>query len=151
MYSKEQLLVEAKKLRMCKENIDALSMCEDKVEMINLYKKTIDWALENNYPTLEVLSKEFSMFEKEGLYVEHHFTGEHLIEQQVYVFHNCTGTITVGLNIEKKIIPMLYFSNNCNMEVICVDEGVIVPLYIFGDNNISTYSESMCNFSIYKH
>jgi hypothetical protein len=54
-----------------------------------------------------------------------------------YVFHNCTGTIRVGLNLEKKIIPMLYFANGCRMEV-KGDSPVLVrvPFYVFGNNEI---------------
>ena len=114
---KDSLLRYGKLNSMCAENIDALKKCETKSDAIQLYKKTIDWALERNYPNLELLRKEFSDCQNDGLYIDHTFNGETLNKHQVYVFHNCKGTIKVGLNNEKVIIPMLYFTNDCEMTI----------------------------------
>lgn len=125
---------------MCEDNRAYLSACETKEDAIRLYKQTIDWALEEDYPSLDFLRKEFGDQESQGLFVDRIFNGEVLNEHQVYVFHNCKGTIRVGLNLEKKIIPMCYFANDCDMTILgCKSAQSLpdrVPLYIFGKNKI---------------
>lgn len=133
---KKQLRREASSHGMCEENRIALSQVTSKKDAIELYKKTIDWALEQGYPSLNTIRSFFSDCEEYGIYVDKTFHGEELLEHQVYVFHNCQGTIRVGLNTEKKIIPMLYFANGCKMKVESAgpkELAVKVPLYIFDD------------------
>lgn len=146
----------AREHRMCAENRAYLSACETKSDAIRLYKQTIDWALEEGYPDLDFLRKEFAHQENEGVYVDHHFEGEILNEHRVYVFHNCTGHIRVGLNLAKKIIPMCYFANNCDMAILGIEnkDGFMpdrVPLYIFGENNVVANNTSTTEFRVYCH
>ena len=136
---KRQLRREASAHHMCAENRHALESIEDRSEAIELYKKTIDWALEEGYPTIETLRKDFADCEADGIFVDHVFHNEILNDHQVYVFHNCSGTIRTGLNVKRRIIPMLYFANGCNMDVREISDSapkVRVPLYIFGNNRI---------------
>ena len=151
---KDSLLRYGKLNSMCAENIEALKECETKSDAIQLYKKTIDWALERNYPSLEILRSEFADCQGDGLFIDHIFNGETLNENQVYVFHNCKGTIKVGLNTDKAIIPMLYFANNCEMTI----EGInamrvmpdIIPCYVFGDNSIAAENDINAIFRIHR-
>lgn len=143
---------------MCGENIDALRSCGGKAAAIRLYKKTIDWALENGYPTLEVLRKEFDNEEARdlGIYIDRIFYGELLDRHQVYVFHNCKGDIRTELNYDLRIIPMLYFANGCEMSVECTQiqplgRPIRIPLYIFGKNDIKTVDNGNATYRIYKH
>lgn len=143
----------AREKGMCADNRAYLNACETKSDAIRIYKQTIDWALENEYPDIDFIRKEFSNQQSDGLYVDHHFNGEILNEHQVYIFHNCTGTIRVGLNIAKKIIPMCYFANNCNMTILGIDDECIlpdrVPLYIFGKNKVNAKNSDSINVLIY--
>lgn len=145
----------AREHRMCADNRAYLNACETKDDAIRIYKQTIDWALEEQYPDLDFLRKEFSGCQNQGLYIDYHFEGEILNEHQVYVFHNCTGHIRVGLNIAKKIIPMCYFANNCNMTILGIenDFGTLdrVPIYIFGENNIHATASKSCEMKVYRH
>lgn len=151
---KKYLQEQARVHRMCADNRAYLSACETKEDAIRLYKQTIDWALERNYPNLEFLRAEFAGNEKDGLYIDKHFDGEILNEHQVYVFHHCSGTIRVGLNFAKKLIPMCYFANNCNMTILGIENDNIlpdrVPLYIFGDNKIEAKNSSTMEAKIYR-
>lgn len=144
----------AREHRMCADNRAYLSACETKEDAIRLYKQTIDWALEEGYPDLDFLRKEFSDQQSQGIYIDHHFEGDILNEQQVYVFHHCTGTIRVGLNLAKKIIPMCYFANNCDMTILGVEEDKDypdrVPLYIFGENKIDAKNSNSIEVRIYQ-
>ena len=145
----------AREHKMCAENRAYLNACEDKSDAIRIYKQTIDWALEEGYPDLDFLRKEFGNYQGEGIFVDQHFDGQPLSEHQVYVFHNCTGHIRVGLNLAKKIIPMCYFANNCDMTILGFDcEKSFpdrVPLYIFGENNIVASNTATTEFRIYHH
>lgn len=145
----------AREKGMCADNRAYLNACECKEDAIRLYKQTIDWALENEYPDLDFLRKEFGNCQGEGIFIDHHFTGQPLSEHQVYVFHHCTGTIRVGLNLAKKIIPMCYFANNCDMTILGFDGERMfpdrVPLYIFGDNKINASNSPTMEVRIYQH
>lgn len=137
---KRQLRREASVHHMCAENRSALDAIDDKSDAIALYKKTIDWALEEGYPNLETLRRDFSDCGVYGVFIDRHFEGEVLNDHKVYVFHNCTGTIRTGLNLKKRIIPMLYFANGCDMNIRGVPGSAMqvrVPLYVFGDNRIA--------------
>lgn len=146
----------AREHKMCTENRAYLNACEDKSDAIRLYKQTIDWALEEGYPDLDFLRKEFANHQGVGLFIDQHFDGTPLSEHQVYVFHNCTGHIRVGLNLAKKIIPMCYFANNCDMTILGFEneDGFMpdrVPLYIFGENKIVAKNTHTTEFRIYSH
>ena len=153
-YWKKYLQEQAIEHRMCADNRAYLNACENKEDAIRLYKQTIDWALEEGYPDLDFLRKEFSNQQSQGIYIDHHFEGDILNEQQVYVFHHCTGTIRVGLNLAKKIIPMCYFANNCDMTILGVEEDKDypdrVPLYIFGANKIDAKNSNTIEVRIFR-
>lgn len=154
-YWKTYLQEQARRHNMCADNRAYLNACETKEDAIRLYKQTIDWALEEGYPNLDFLRKEFGNSQGEGIFIDHHFTGQPLSEHQVYVFHHCTGTIRVGLNLAKKIIPMCYFANNCDMTILGFEGERIfpdrVPLYIFGENNINAENSNTMEVRIYQH
>ena len=137
---------------MCAENRTALEGVEDKHEAIALYKKTIDWALEEGYPDLRFLRNQFSDCEVDGVFVDKHFSGEILNDHEVYVFHHCTGTIRTGLNLSRRLIPMLYFANDCDMSIQGIPGSAMqvrVPLYIFGQNRISAEQSEDIECKIY--
>lgn len=150
---KKQLRREASAHGMCEENRQALELVESKAEAISLYKRTIDWALEEGYPSLPTLRTFFSGADDFGIFIDKEFHGEILNQHQVYVFHNCRGTIRTGLNSAAKIIPMLYFANGCEMTVSASDNRGLstrVPLYVFGDNRIIAESSEDIVCKIYK-
>jgi hypothetical protein len=141
---KNILLKEANRKGMCKQNLRALAKCENERDMIRLYKRTIDWALENDYPNLRILTQYFSNSERYGIYVGKTFHGEKFYRKQCYVFHNCQGVIDVGMDYERAVIPMLYFANDCHITVTSSQQNkraIRVPLYIFGDNSVTAQSD----------
>lgn len=136
---KKLLRRKATTYHMCEENRTALESVNSKADAVALYIKTIDWALEEDYPGLNVIRRYFNDCEQYGIFIDKVFSGETLTDLPVYVFHNCKGTIRTGLNTEKKIIPMLYFANGCDMTVVSSNTLGMrsrVPLYIFGDNTV---------------
>ncbi len=150
---KRQLRREASAHGMCRENRSALDSLETKEEAVSLYKKTIDWALEEGYPNFGTVQRDFSDCEDLGIFVNKEFHGELLNDQQVYVFHHCTGRIRTGLNTKKRIIPMLYFANNCDMSLASggdTSSEVRVPLYVFGRNLVKLDASGNVVFKTYK-
>ena len=150
---KRQLRREASAHGMCRENRFALDSVETKEEAVSLYKKTIDWALEEGYPNFGTIQRDFSDCEDLGIFVNKELHGELLNDQQVYVFHHCFGRIRTGLNTKEKIIPMLYFANSCDMTLASGGDQsseVRVPLYVFGRNLIKLDASGNVVFKTYK-
>lgn len=151
---KEYLLRQARLHSMCTENIESLKACKTKADAIALYKKTIDWALEKNFPPVNFIRNEFGDCEDLGIYIDRTFNGEILNEHQCYVFHNCRGHITVDINFSKKVIPMLYFANGCDLSIGRANTPhtlpIRVPLYIFGENMIAAENNDDITFKTYR-
>lgn len=136
---------------VCTEYQGLVDRTTSKVEALALYKRGVDWCLEHDSPALDLLRKYRADCEASGIFIDRHFNGELLNDQQAYVFHHCSGTIRTGLNLEKRLIPMLYFANGCSMTV----EGeslinVRVPLYIFGENDVKGETSPAIEAVIYK-
>ena len=152
---KSLLQKQARVYGMCRDNRAYLNACESKSDAIKLYKQTIDWALESGYPGLDTIRKHFGNCADDGLFVDRVFNGEELTDLQVYVFHHCSGTIRVGLNLRKKIIPMLYFADDCDMTVLGLDDLKYfpdrVPIYTFGQNKIVAQNTPNTEFKHYHH
>lgn len=149
---KEALLRQGKIKRMCADNLTALRLCETREQSITLYKKTIDWALENNYPPLSVIREDFHDCEDMGIFVDKKLDIT-ISKLQVYVFHNCKGIINVEMDYEGCNIPMLYFANGCDVKVTCKQKNrhaIRVPLYIFGENKIRIADTPNADFAEYR-
>jgi len=136
--------------KMMESDIDSL---------IDYYLANPDWCMERDYPSVGFLKERFNNIEDKGVYVGKTFHGEMLNERQVYVFHECRGTIRVGLNVDKGMIPMLYLANRCRLRIVGVGDfkpltangRSIVPVYIFGENDISARDNKYVRFNVYKH
>lgn len=135
-------------------------MRTDNLDMlVDYYIKNPDWCLERDYPTLQFLKEHFSNIEDRGVFVNKTFHGELLNDLQSYIFHNSKGTIKVGLNVDKAIIPMLYLANGCRLRIIGVGDWkpsrtkdrTLVPIYSFGRNDISAKDNVYVEFVHYKH
>lgn len=149
---KEILLQQAKEKGICSEGYNNLLNLNEKC-LIEYYLKTIDWSLERNFPSMDIIREHFSDKEVYGMYVDKTFKGECFTNRQLYVFHNCKGLIYVGMDYDKAIIPMLYFANGCDVTIVCAQKNVFpikVPLYSFGDNKISTDGRGNAVFTIHK-
>ena len=125
--------------KMCEDKRNALEQMRSASEAIALYLGSIEWALGENYPTLDEIRSNFTPEELEasGIFIDREFHGERFYGKQKYVFHNCRGTICTGLNVELRLIPLLYFANGCNLEVKSFEHylsPVHVPLYIYGNS-----------------
>lgn len=123
----------------------------DRDGLIDLYVKNPDWCMERNFPSLELLRRELSDIEDKGVFVGKTFNGEVFFEKQVYIFHDCKGTIKVAMDYDNAVMPMLYFANGCNMTVSCEQENnppIRVPLYITdeGNNNVDYIVGGNCDF-----
>lgn len=123
---------------MCEDKRHALEQMRSTTDAVSLYLGSIEWALGENYPSIDELRKNFSPRELEdyGIFIDREFNGERFYGKQKYVFHNCKGLIRSGLNKELRLIPFLYFANGCEIQVKSFEHylsPVHIPLYIYGD------------------
>lgn len=144
---KKTLMQEAREHGICIEGYNDMRGF-DIEGLVDYYIKHPDWCLERNFPSLSLLNEYFKRYEYKGIFIEKTFDNVCLADKLVYVFHNCKGSINTQLNLEKSLIPMLYFANDCDMHIHC-NENIKVPLYIFGHNKITTSGGA--TFLIYRH
>ena len=153
---KEILINVARAKGICSESYSTMLNATSVDALVNYYVANPDWCLERNFPSLDMLREHFPDAGKMGVFVDRTFHGEVLNDLQTYIFHNCKGTIKVGLNVDKAIIPMLYLANGCRLRIIGVGEVVSkdpseVPIYVFVKNDYSAKDNKHVGFNIYKH
>lgn len=154
---KLQLMEQARNKGICVDGYSEMR-AGDIDSLVDYYIKNPDWCLERNFPSFALLKENFSNFEDEGVFVGKTFHGELLNDLQTYIFHGCKGTIKVGLNVEKAIIPMLYLANGCKLHIVGTgnvkprkeSERSIVPVYSFGKNDVSARNNIYVKFMHYK-
>ena len=152
---KDKLINTAHAKGICAEGYKKLHDL-NKDELVDYYLSIPDWCLERDFPDLQTLRDHFSNAGKMGVFVDHTFHGELLNDLQTYIFHNCKGTIKVGLNVDKAIIPMLYLANGCRLRIVGVGDVAPkkpseVPVYVFGKNDYSAKDNKYVVFNIYKN
>lgn len=155
MNLKKQLMQEARANGICNNGYKDMREC-DVAALVKYYTIHPDWCMEREYPSMDMLKECFSNYEDMGVFIEKVFNGEMLNEKQAYIFHHCRGTVRVSLNINKAIIPMLYFGNECDITIEGVNVGetrmpTIIPLYVFGENTIATKEAPFVVFRQYDH
>ena len=148
---KEMLLEEARRGGICADGFR--EMRTDSIgELVDYYVANPDWCMERGFPSLEILRSEFSDIEDKGVYVGKTFNGEVFSDKQVYIFHDCKGTIKVAMDYDNAVIPMLYFANGCDITVSCEqpnDPPIIVPIYYTDDSMIKVVAVASegCKFT----
>lgn len=124
--------------------------------LVDYYVENPDWCLERSFPDMQMLRDYFADVSNKGVFVDRTFHGEVLNDLQTYIFHNCKGTIKVGLNVDKAIIPMLYIANGCRLRIVGIGDVVTkipneVPVYVFGNNDVSAKGNKFVTFTTYKN
>lgn len=153
-FLKEKLMNIARAKGICDEGYEELTNTVDKSAMVDYYIANPDWCLERDFPSLQMLKESFSDCEDKGVFVGKTFHGEEFRDLQTYVFHDCKGTIKVGLNTTKAIIPMLYLANGCRLRVVGIGDIIPrapseVPIYSFGKNEISAKDNKYVSFKVF--
>lgn len=148
---KEQLIRDAQASGICDEGLHRMLDAPDVDALVEYYLANPDWCMERDYPTLDFLREHFPEIEDKGVYVEKTFEGELLNERQVYIFHRCRGTVRVGLNVEEKLIPMIYVGNGCRLKIVGEKTDkranvTRVPIYLFGRNDIAARDNRYVKF-----
>lgn len=156
-YLKQQLMEDARRKGICAEGYSHLRN-GDADMLVDYYIQNPDWCLERDYPSLSFLTENFCNIEGKGVYVGKTFHGELLNDRQTYIFHNCRGHVRVGLNTDKAIIPMLYIANGCKIRFVGTGDykpgrggqRTVVPVYIFGRNDVSARDNAYVRFVHYR-
>lgn len=147
---RDKLMIMARSAGICQEGY-SLMRCYDFDSIVSYYLQNPDWCIERDYPSFDVLRQYFSDVEDKGIFVGKTFKGESFGELQAYVFHNCNGTIKVSMDYEKAVIPMLYFSNGCDIRIICEQENspaIVVPLYVADGSKVECTNSEGCIYKI---
>lgn len=143
---------------MCDPGFERL--CSDSMDgLVDYYKEMPDWCMERDFPDLETLTEIFAGREDKGVFAGKVFHGELLNDSQTYIFHNCRGTIKVGLNVSKGLIPMLYLGNKCRLRIVGTgdykpkkkSDRSMVPVYTFGKNDVSAKDNAYVQFIHHKN
>ncbi len=153
---KNTLISTAHDKGICADGYKQMLGSADADEMVDYYVANPDWCLERSFPDLQTLREHFSNVEDKGVFVDRTFHGEMLNDLQTYIFHNCKGTIKVGLNVDKAIIPMLYLANGCRLRIVGAGDSIPVipsevPVYLFGKNDLSARDNKFVKFTTYKN
>lgn len=153
---KDILIAAAQDKKICEPGYERMLTC-DIDGLVDYYLEMPDWCIERDFPDFATLKEHFSDCEDKGVFVGRTFHGELLNERQTYIFHGCKGTIRVGLNVEKAIIPMLYLANGCRLRIVGVGDvkpkkykRSVVPVYVFGKNDVSARDNAYVKFTRYK-
>ncbi len=154
---KDRLIAAARDKKICEPGYERM-LASDIDGLVDYYVANPDWCLERNFPDMQTLTEDFSDIEDKGVFVGKTFHGELMNDLQAYIFHKCTGVIKVGLNVEKKIIPMLYLANGCRLRIVGTgdfkprkeSERSVVPVYAFGKNDVSARDNKYVRFIRYK-
>lgn len=148
---KDVLMSDARDSGICKDGYSEMRGY-DREALIEMYLRTLDWSLERDFPSIELLRREFADIEDKGVYVDKEFNGEIFSDKQAYVFHHCKGVINVAMNYEKAIIPMIYIANDCDIVVCCEQTNkpkIKTPVYIFGENEVFCENNDNAEYRVY--
>lgn len=132
---KEEIMQSARVGGICEEGYKRLRSCSNREGLIRYYLENPDWCITRGIPDMAILRREFADGAECGIMVDREFDGESLTGLQIYALHGCRGSISVGLNPERALIPILYIANGCRLRVEHLGRGT-VPLYLFGDNDV---------------
>lgn len=157
---KQYLLSLSREKGICAEGL-AHMRADSLPALVDYYLENPDWCLERNFPDLDCLKRNFSNIEDKGVFVGRKFNGELLNDLQVYIFHKCSGTVKVSLNVDKRIIPMLYVANGSRIRFVGVGDNSFIPfrkedrtqipVYSFGKNSISAKDNRWVSFIHFKN
>lgn len=151
---KDNLMANARGCGICVDGYEAMRS-RDREALVQYYTENPDWCMERDFPTLEMLEREFADCEDFGVYIGKNFQGEIFGRKQAYIFHNCKGEIYVEMDYANAVIPMLYFGNGCKIRVKCRQEEnkrkpIRVPLYEFGKNDIQARDNAYAKYIRFK-
>lgn len=139
---------------LCANYRNALMACDNINQAARLYKSCISWALLERYPTkeelLDIANGDKAVLAKNGIFIDTLLNGELIDDFLCCVFLSCTGSIRVGLNVEKAIVPKLYLSEGTRLSVEPITP--IIGKYqveLYYDSHIET--KALDAFSIYDY
>lgn len=148
MELKKRLMSEARSKGICLDGYR--EMKHDSLDgLINYYLMHVDWCVRRDFPVQRTLAQDFSDCEDKGVFIGRTFNGEVFDRLQTYVFHGCVGTISVAMDYDNAVIPMLYFANGCDITVKCEQKNkpvITVPLYIAEDCKVVGAKTDNCTF-----
>lgn len=145
---KELLLKEAGANNLC-DRMTQQFIEKDPLSIVRIWKLEPDWGLERRFPSLGYLEKFFNteQIREKGIFVSQNIDNL-VLEDQVYIFINCTGYATVKFNPEKAIFPMIYLSQGSKMSFIV--DGSSSPFQLYDNSQVKIDVVNGGRYKIYK-
>lgn len=95
MHIGKQIANQAKQRNICEEWHADLMSIKDKDQLIHMYLKGIDFCIENDFPPLDFIRKNFAgITEKHGIYIDCGFKA--IQSKKVVALGNCIGKVEIG-------------------------------------------------------
>jgi hypothetical protein len=152
----KELALEAKKHNICEEWFNDLLQIEDKVRLIKMYLKGIDFCLSNEYPSLSFIKENFvGTMEKYGVFLDDNIKG--INSRYVVALGSCEGNAEyidfgvgqVFVKHESKLnvkasgnsFVMVDMFDNSEVEVIATDNAKVCVNHYGGKLSTITNSE----------
>lgn len=135
---------------ICMPFYQAVHQCQTAAQAIRLFKTEISWALQTQYVTAKDLLTftDSQTLGDNSVFIDKTFNNERIDNHVCCVFLNCRGSIRVGLNVAKAIIPMLYLSENSEL-TITVEDNVTVPCELYHGSKVATFTPYLLKVSDY--
>lgn len=142
MESKENinkmLKAKAMNLGLCRQWTDEWSLESDFETLVDKYKRGLDFCIEHNYPSNELIK---TMFDRDALIENHIYVDENLdvsnCKSDIYVIQ---GDSDVSITFGDYCVATIFVRHSSKVSIVCKDHArVFVRLY------------DMCSAHVYQH
>lgn len=120
--NKKELAEYAQKHQACKPGLKQILLSSNESELIELYKKNIDFCLSENFPDLIYLEENVSdlLLIKHGIFLN----DETLISDQEFIV--ILGTCFAGIEITGWNTSQIYIKHSCKADILAQDNAFVV-------------------------
>lgn len=139
----KDIIQQAKDLSICQEWHEKMQKNPTMEYFCDMYFKGDDWAMEKDYPTLELLEKYKGQTEEFGLYKD--FEGELKNRERLALFGNSNATI----EYDGFIVAKLNIRHNSKVKIIA-REYAIVSVNVLDNAEVEVEKHDKARVLIYK-
>lgn len=119
--NKKALAEYAQKHQACKPGLKQILLSANETELIELYKKNIDFCLSENFPDLDYMSKvKDTLLIKHGIFLD----GETLVKDSDFIV--LLGTCFTGIEITGYNTSQIYLKHSAKADILAQDNAFVV-------------------------
>lgn len=124
MTNKDIFIKEAKKAKICSEGLQALISSDNAIELLDIFFEGSDWAIENNYPSIDLAKENKDFLHEIGFYVDYEGIITHddtqLLRSVIY------GNSTVDLELSGYSVTEILVRHKSKISVHASDNAFVV-------------------------